>query len=257
MNHFLLGFINFINIYNLVKQFFSSPKIIKHVAHLIICNIVILLAAFIMPADIRYYFFMIIQFPLTIFQFIKFHDINNFISSSKQLKYNVKVSDRSFYDTLISSITLSLYMTIMFLVISINSYVIDSCIVESLTFIKYPINFFLLTIYHGLYSYNSLWQLLKFTTSKQIAMHETYWLYFCGYSLIPSIIYYISIFHPLLIPFYNFIIMISINLPYHHKISEIIEKEPSYGKINLSFMSSIIYLLVKLCKIFSSFLKSL
>ena len=142
-------------------------------------------------------------------------------------------------------------MTIYQFIVYLSTKLINIIFVDKLRTFGLVSIFVILTIYHSLYSYNNLWQVIGLDISRRINIHERRWAYFLGYGLIATIMY-MNIFNPYILALYNIYMGILLSIPLLHNFDFdfYFLADTHYCKIDLSFFSFVMKYLLQFSKKF-------
>jgi hypothetical protein len=158
----------------------------------------------------------------------------------RKVKPNVTFSD---------SITVVIMMAIYQLVVFFSTKIISLVLGNTFYMLGLLINFIILTIYHSLYAYNNLWQVLCIDINQRITIHEKRWAYFLGYGL-PATVLYALASDGYIMAIYNIYIGIILSIPLLMKFDYdfYFGQNIPYFKIDLSLFSVLIMWVFKLVK---------
>jgi hypothetical protein len=147
------------------------------------------------------------------------------------------------------SIDISLLIIVFFYQLCMIVFIYLSNFIFEYGYLSYGINFFMLTLYHSMYTYNALWQYAGTKLEERIFVHERKWGYFFGYGILGSLLYmstemYINTM------IYNIFIAHLLFIPFVR--GKYIDTTNSYPPISLSFFS---FILKKTVELLSRFIK--
>jgi hypothetical protein len=265
MDHLIKGLYVFTKLKHYYHIWNTSIKFPKIVRKLAICNLWVHIIPGLLFQTIYYFIpfnyliYVLLNIPLSVisgvFHTLYYHDIHGEITKLYEIKLNTvkKESPLMFITT---AITLSIYITFIYLFISFISFIINTFLRDELKILDPIASTIILCIYHGFYGFNGYWSALQISSKSRIVIHEKYWLFFFGYTIVPSIVYYLSSYiminnmflvSGLLIAGYNMMMVQLIAIPYVEQqvINNVFRTVPGYRPLNLSIFTYLIKLLIR------------
>ena len=244
------GFFDSIRLDIYIRHIYDSDRYLKIIKKLFKYNILLhIIPAFIV--DLINYLFQIslqvllyyINYPIMLFSiFIHTLIYIELTSALSSVTKNRKIkSDGTFID----SITIIIMMTIYQLVVYLSNKIISMILADNLYICGLIINFVILIIYHSLYTYNNLWQVIGLNITHRISIYEARWAYFLGYVLIITSIYVYTV-NAYILAIYNIYMAMLLSIPLLRDFD--FRTDPKYFKIDLSFFSFIIKQIFNLSK---------
>lgn len=159
----------------------------------------------------------------------------------KRKKIKTVKSNRPFTDSITVIIMMMIYQSVVYLSTKMISIILG----EKIYLLGLILNFGILMMYHSLYAYNNLWQVVGLDINQRITIHETHWAYFLGFGLVGTYIYmYTS--NAYILAIYNIYTAILASMPILLDFD--FRAKASYTKINLSVFSWMLKYILYLSK---------
>lgn len=251
VKEYLHGFIDSIRFDIFLRMMFTNEQyknafliIMKH-------NIIV----YCIP-ELIMYLFSEIKYVVTlynfVFYFLKIYIFANHIMYHQDVlninsQFITSKQNMNIVDSVATTITLSLYLMLNYLIFSvINYFITDQHIL--IYWIGISISFFLLSIYHAFYCYNNLWQLKGYNYSNRILLFEIDWAYNLGYGTILTILYMktypkTNVLYRIV---YNMYMVMTMTLPFLINAKKDINWTPYFRLRIVSYVLSLFYKIINL-----------